>query len=73
MGATKNNTGGAFENQGDWENSNMRGHTKFLGGLTKQRGQGFQGPVTEGCIHEEFSPSCTKVFGTQTFYEGGGG
>ena len=29
MGATKNNTGG------DWENSNVRGHTKFFRGYEK--------------------------------------
>ena len=23
--------------------------------------------------HKNFNPSCTKVFGTHTFYEGGGG
>ena len=33
MGATKNNTGGHLKIRGDWENSNMRDHTKFIGGL----------------------------------------
>ena len=35
--------------RGDWENSNMRGHTKFLVGVEKIEGQGFRGPVIEGC------------------------
>ena len=36
--------------RGDWENSNMRGHTKFLGGFEKNRGgKAFRGPVTKGC------------------------
>ena len=34
-GATKNNTGGTFENLRGSENSNMGGHTKFLGGSEK--------------------------------------
>ena len=29
--------------KGDWENSNMREHKKFLGGFEKIDGQGFQG------------------------------
>ena len=36
-GSTKNNTGGHLKIRGTGENSNMRGHTKFPGGL-KNRG-----------------------------------
>ena len=35
MGATKNNTGGHLKIRGTGKNSNMRGHTKFLGGNEK--------------------------------------
>ena len=35
MGATKNNTRGHLKIRGTGNNSNMRGHTKFLGGLKK--------------------------------------
>ena len=34
---------------GTGKNSNMRGHTKFLGGLKNRGGKAFRGPVTEGC------------------------
>ena len=31
----------------------MRGHTKFLGGVEKNRGgKAFRGPVTEGCSYK---------------------
>ena len=43
MGATKNNT------EGTGKNSDMRKHTKFLGGLKNRGGKTFRGPVTEGC------------------------
>ena len=36
--------------RGTGKNSNVRGHTKFLGGLKKWRGKAFRGPVTEGCF-----------------------
>ena len=48
-GATKNNTGGHLKIRVDWENSNMRGHAKFLGGFEKIEGKAFRGPVKEGC------------------------
>ena len=35
--------------RGTGKNSNMRRHRKFLGGLKKQRGKAFRGPVAEGC------------------------
>ena len=36
---------------GAGNNSNMRGHTEFLGGFEKNRGgKAFRRPVTEGCI-----------------------
>ena len=35
VGATKNNTGGYLKIRETRKNSNMRGHTKFLGGLKK--------------------------------------
>ena len=42
------------------KNSNMRGHTKFLEGVDKNRGgKVFRGPVTEGCTLET-SPMCTS-------------
>ena len=50
MGATKNNTGGHLKIKGTGKNSNMRGHTKFLGGLKNRGGKAFRGPVTEGCL-----------------------
>ena len=53
MGATKNNTGGHLKMRGYWENSNMRGHTKFLGGLkiegARLSGGLLQRGVGEGC------------------------
>ena len=48
VGATKNNKGGHLKIRGTWKNSNMRGHTKFLGGFEKQRGRGFQGACYRG-------------------------
>ena len=50
MGATKNNTGGHLKIRGTGKNSNMRGHTKFLGDFKKRGGKAFRGPVTEGCL-----------------------
>ena len=42
--------GGHLKIRGDWENSNMRGHTKFLGRFEKNGvGKAFRGPVTEEC------------------------
>ena len=35
--------------RGTGKNSNMRGHTKFLGGLKNRGGKAFRGAVTEGC------------------------
>ena len=50
VATTKNNTGGHLEIREDWKNSNMRGHTKLLGGFDKSiGGKAFRGPVAEGC------------------------
>ena len=40
---------GHLKIRGTGKNSNMRGHTKFLGGLRIEGGKAFRGPVTEGC------------------------
>ena len=39
---------GYLKIRGSGENSDMRGHTKFLGGLKNQRGEGFQGVCYRG-------------------------
>ena len=43
-GATKNNT------RETGKNSNIKGHTNFLGVWKNRRGKAFRGPVTEGCL-----------------------
>ena len=48
MGATKNNTGGGhLKIRGTGKNSNMRGHTKFLGGLEKIEGARLSGGLLQ--------------------------
>ena len=49
MWTTKNNTGGHLKIRGTRKNSNMMGHTKFLGGFKNRGGKAFREPVTEGC------------------------
>ena len=61
MWATKNNTGGHLKIRGTGKNSNMRGHTKFLGGLKNRGGKAFRGPVTEGCT------CCKKILIVENF------
>ena len=41
--------GGHLKIRGTGKNSNMRGHTKFLGGFDKIERARLSGPVTEGC------------------------
>ena len=49
MGATKNNTGGHLKIRGTGKNSNMRGHTKFLGRFEKvEGGKAFRGACYRG-------------------------
>ena len=42
--------------RGTGKNSNVRGHTKFLGGLKNRGRKALRGPVTEGCFIER--PGC---------------
>ena len=43
--------GGPLKIRETGKNSNMKGHTKFLEGFEKNRGdKAFRGPVTERCI-----------------------
>ena len=70
MGATKNNTGGTFENSGGWEKFKYEGHTKFLEGLKNRWGKDFRGPVTEGCLVQKTSwvnVQCRQIL---NFYPG---
>ena len=48
MGVTKNNTGGHFKIRGTGKNSNMRGHTKFLGGFEKEEARFSGGLLQRG-------------------------
>ena len=50
--------GGHLKIGGTGKNSNMRGHTKFLGGLKNRGGKAFRGPVTEGCIYITRHKAC---------------
>ena len=47
VGATKNNTGGHLKIWGSGKNSNMRGHTKFLGGFEKIEGARLSGGLLQ--------------------------
>ena len=47
MGATTNNTGGHLKIRGTWKNSNMRGRTKFLGGLIEIEGARLSGGLLQ--------------------------
>ena len=57
MGATKNNTGGHLKIRGDWENSNMRGHTKFLGGFEKIKGARLSGGLLQRGVLKYDNPN----------------
>ena len=47
MGSTKHNTWGTLKIRGTGKNSNMRGHTKFLGGLIKIQGERLSGGLLQ--------------------------
>ena len=54
--------GGYLKIRGTGKNSNMRGHTKFLGGLKNRGGKAFRGAVTEGCFRVSWrSPLVIRV------------
>ena len=52
-GAIKNNTGGHLKIMGTGKNSNMRGHTKFLGGVEKIEGARLSGGLLQRGVKDK--------------------
>ena len=60
--------GGHLKIRGTGKNSNMRGHTKFLGGFEKIEGGGFQGSCYRGVLYyDKRLPFFSRVIVVQDF------